>query len=100
VYEVLRINEQLGTAIAQGASTDVIRKLSIESGMKTLLGYGLELVRQGHSTLEEVERMLLTDTELESERRARALTTLSCKGCGAGLKDEWLECPYCLTSRS
>jgi type IV pilus assembly protein PilB len=44
--------------------------------------------------------MLLTDTELESERRARALTTLSCKGCGAGLKDEWLECPYCLTSRS
>jgi type IV pilus assembly protein PilB len=100
VYEVLRINEQLGTAIAQGASTDVLRKLSIESGMKTLLGYGLELVRQGHSTLEEVERMLLTDTELESERRARALTTLSCKGCGAGLKDEWLECPYCLTSRS
>ncbi len=99
VYEVVRINEGLASAIAKGASTDVIRKLSIQAGMKTLLGYGLDMVREGHTTLEEVERMLLTDTELESERRARALTTLTCTGCGAGLKDEWLECPYCLTSR-
>lgn len=100
VYEVLRLNETIASAVAQGASTDVIRKLALESGMKTLLGYGLDLVREGHTTLEEVERMLLTDTELESERRARALTTLTCSGCGAGLKDEWLECPYCLTERS
>ncbi len=100
VYEVVRVNENLATAIAKGASTDVLRKLSIETGMKTLLGYGLDLVRQGYTTLQEVERMLLTDTELESERRARALTTLSCRSCGAGLKDEWLECPYCLTSRT
>jgi type IV pilus assembly protein PilB len=99
VYEVLRLNETIASAVAQGASTDVIRKLALEGGMKTLLGYGLDLVREGHTTLEEVERMLLTDTELESERRARALTTLTCSGCGAGLKDEWLECPYCLTER-
>ena len=99
VYEVLRINETLATAIAQQASTDRIRKLAIESGMKTLLGYGLDLVRQGLTTLEEVERMLLTDTGLESERRARALSTLTCRGCGAGLQDEWLECPYCLRVR-
>lgn len=100
VYEVLQFNETIASAVAQGASTDVIRKLALEAGMKTLLGYGLDLVREGHTTLEEVERMLLTDTELESERRARALTTLSCSGCGAGLKDEWLECPYCLTERA
>ena len=100
VYEVLRVNDSLATAIAQGASTDVIRKISLEAGMKTLLGYGLDLVREGYTTLEEVERMLLTDTELESERRIRALTTLTCQGCGAGLKNEWLECPYCLTPRS
>ena len=99
VYEVLTINDGLASAIAKGASTDVIRKLSIQSGMKTLLVYGLELVRQGQTTLEEVERMLLTDTELESQRRAQALTTLTCQGCGAGLRDEWLECPYCLTLR-
>jgi type IV pilus assembly protein PilB len=99
VYEVLRINETLATAIAQQASTDRIRKLAIEAGMKTLLGYGLDLVRGGLTSLEEVERMLLTDTGLESERRARALSTLTCQGCGAGLQDEWLECPYCLWVR-
>ena len=99
VYEVLRINETLATAIAQEASTDRIRKLAIEAGMKTLLGYGLDLVRQGLTTLEEIERMILTDSSLESERRAKVLHTITCRGCGAGMRDEWLECPYCLTPR-
>ena len=100
VYEVLRINETLASAIAQQASTDRIRKLAIEAGMKTLLGYGLDLVRQGNTTLEEIERMILTDSSLESERRAKALHTITCGGCGAGMRDEWLECPYCLTPRA
>jgi type IV pilus assembly protein PilB len=99
VYEVLRVNEGLATAIAQQATTDRIRKLGLESGMKTLLGYGLDLVRQGYTTLEEIERMILTDSGLESERRAKALHTITCKSCGAGMRDEWLECPYCLTPR-
>ena len=99
VYEVLRINEEIATEISRGASTDVIRQLALESGMNTLLGYSLELVREGHTTLEEVGRMILTDSGLESERRARSLSTMTCRGCGAGLEDGWLECPYCLTPR-
>ncbi len=99
VYEVLRMNEQLATAVANGATTDVLRRLALESGMKTLLGYSLELVRKGQTTLEEVGRMILTDSGLESERRARALSTVTCEGCGGGLQEGWLECPYCLTPR-
>ena len=99
VYEILRMNESLSSAVARRSNTEQLRRLALESGMKTLLGYGLDLVRQGLTTLEEVERMLLTDTGLESERRARALSTLTCRGCGAGLQDEWLECPYCLRLR-
>ena len=99
VYEVLRINEEMATAIAKGSTTDVIRQLALESGMMTLLGYSLELVRRGDTTLEEVGRMILTDSGLESERRARALSTMTCEGCGAGLREGWLECPYCLTER-
>ena len=99
VYEVLRMNEELATAVAKGATTDLVRRLALEAGMKTLLGYSLDLVREGHTTLEEVERMILTDSGLESERRARALSTLTCNVCGAGLQDGWLECPYCLTAR-
>jgi len=99
VYQVLRIQEDMATAISKGASTDVIRQLALESGMVTLLGYSLELVRKGETTLEEVGRMVLTDSGLESERRARALSTMTCEGCGAGLQEGWLECPYCLTPR-
>jgi type IV pilus assembly protein PilB len=99
VYEILTMTESLSSAVAKRASTQELRRLALEGGMKTLLGYGLDLVRQGLTSLEEVERMLLTDTGLESERRARALNALTCKGCGAGLQDEWLECPYCLRVR-
>ena len=99
VYEVLRMNEALATSVAKGATTDMVRQLALEGGMKTLLGYSLDLVREGHTTLEEVGRMVLTDSGLESERRARALSTLTCIGCGGGLQEGWLECPYCLTPR-
>jgi type IV pilus assembly protein PilB len=99
VYEVLRMNDTIAAAIAKRQTTDVIRRLALESGMKTLLGYGLQLVREGHTTLSEVERMLLTDSGLESERRSKALSSLTCSGCGAGLHDDWLQCPYCLTER-
>jgi len=99
VYEVLTMNETISAAVAKRASTHELRRLALEAGMKTLLGYGLDLVRVGLTSLEEVERMLLTDTGLESERRARALNSLTCRGCGAGMNDEWLECPYCLKVR-
>ncbi|MEI6616174.1 MAG: GspE/PulE family protein [Cyanobium sp. ELA507] len=99
VYEILTMTESLASAVAKRANTQDLRRLALEGGMQTLLGYGLDLVRQGLTSLDEVERMLLTDTGLESERRARALNTLTCKGCGAGLQDEWLECPYCLRVR-
>ncbi|AII48005.1 hypothetical protein KR52_02370 [Synechococcus sp. KORDI-52] len=99
IYEVLRITDEISAAISKRASTDEIRQLALQSGMMTLLGYSLELVRQGETTLEEVGRMVLTDSGLESERRARSLSTMTCKGCGAGLHETWLECPYCLTPR-
>ena len=99
VYEVLKMNDTITAAVAKKAPTDVIRRMALENGMKTLLGYGLQLVREGITTLAEVERILLTDSGLESERRSRSLSTLTCSCCGGGLQDEWLECPYCLTSR-
>lgn len=99
VYEILRMTDPIAAAVAKRQSTDAIRRLALENGMRTLLGYGLQLVRDGHTTLAEVERMLLTDSSLESERRSRSLSTLTCAGCGAGMREEWLECPYCLTSR-
>ena len=99
VYEVMRVNEAMAAAIGKGTATDQLRRLAMANGMKTLLSYGLELAQQGLTSLEEVERVLLTDSGLEQEIRARQISTATCRGCGAGLRDEWLDCPYCVTPR-
>ena len=99
VFEILRMTDTLAAAVGKRQPTDVLRRMALENGMKTLLGYGLQLVREGHTTLAEVERVLLTDSGLEAERRSKSLSTLTCSNCGAGLHEDWLECPYCLTSR-
>jgi type IV pilus assembly protein PilB len=99
VYEVMRMTEALQAAINEGATTDRIKEIAVEGGMKTLLAYSLDLVRQGYTTFEEVERVTFTDTGLEAELKAKRKTSLTCKNCGAGLQQEWMDCPYCLTSR-
>ena len=67
--------------------------------MKTLLAYSLDLVRQGYTTLEEVERVTFTDSGLEAELKAKRKSGLECVTCTAELKPEWLDCPYCMTPR-
>ncbi|NES99013.1 MAG: Flp pilus assembly complex ATPase component [Sphaerospermopsis sp. SIO1G2] len=99
VYEVMRVTETLQDLINQEASTERIKEVAVEEGMKTLLAYSLDLVRQGATTLEEVERVTFTDTGLEAELKAKRKSGLTCKNCGATLQPEWLDCPYCLTSR-
>jgi type IV pilus assembly protein PilB len=99
VYEVMRVTEPLQTLITEGAPTERIKEAAVEEGMKTLLAYSLNLVRQGATTLEEVERVTLTDSGVEAELKAKRKASLTCRCCGAALKQEWLDCPYCTTPR-
>jgi type IV pilus assembly protein PilB len=99
VYEVMRITENLQTLINQEAPTERIKEIAVEEGMKTLLAYSLDLVRQGATTLDEVDRVTFTDTGLEAELKAKRKSGLTCRTCNAELQPEWLDCPYCLTSR-
>ncbi len=99
VYEVMRVTETIQTLITDGAPTERIKEVAVEEGMNTLLAYSLNLVRQGLTTLEEVERVTFTDTGLEAELKAKRKTSLICRTCGADLKPEWLDCPYCTTPR-
>ncbi|MEN9215824.1 MAG: GspE/PulE family protein [Gloeomargarita sp. HHBFW_bins_162] len=99
VYEVMRVTERIQSLITQNAPTEVIKEAAVEEGMKTLLAYSLELVQQGLTTLEEVERVTFTDTGLEAELKAKRKQGLVCRNCHAALKPEWMECPYCLTPR-
>jgi type IV pilus assembly protein PilB len=99
VYEVMRITERMQTLITEGAPTERIKEAAVEEGMKTLLAYSLNLVRQGATTLDEVERVTFTDTGLEAELKAKRKSSLTCRVCGGEQKPEWLDCPYCTTPR-
>jgi type IV pilus assembly protein PilB len=99
VYEIMRVTERIQTLITEGAPTERIKEAAVEEGMQTLLAYSLNLVRQGATTLEEVERVTFTDSGLEAELKAKRKSVLTCRVCSAELKQEWLDCPYCLTSR-
>ncbi|GFE70946.1 GspE/PulE family protein [Chroococcus sp. FPU101] len=99
VYEVMRNSERLQVMINEGATTDRIKEVAVEEGMITLLAYSLNLVRQGYTTLEEVERVTFTDSGLEAELKAKRKSGLTCRTCSADLQPEWLDCPYCMTPR-
>ncbi|MBD2019831.1 type II/IV secretion system protein [Leptolyngbya sp. FACHB-36] len=99
VYEVMRVTERLQTLITSGAPTETLKEAAVEEGMQTLLAYSLSLVRQGLTTLDEVERVTFTDSGLEAELKAKRKSALSCRTCSADLKQEWLDCPYCMTPR-
>ncbi|MCP2730024.1 GspE/PulE family protein [Limnofasciculus baicalensis] len=99
VYEVMRVTERLATLINQGAPSERLKEAAVEEGMVTLLAYSLNLVKEGYTTLEEVERVTFTDSGLEAELKAKRKTSLTCSSCSAELQQEWLDCPYCMTPR-
>jgi type IV pilus assembly protein PilB len=99
VYEVLKNSDGISDLITQRAPTSLIKERAVQEGMVSLLPYSLNLVREGHTTFEEVDRVTFTDTGLEAELKAKRQVGLTCQGCGAGLKPEWLDCPYCMTPR-
>ena len=66
VFEVITITPDLKTCIAENKSADMLKKAAKQAGFKSLLAYGLELVRQGYTTLEEIERVMADQLTLPS----------------------------------
>ncbi|MCY7332047.1 MAG: GspE/PulE family protein [Pseudanabaena sp. CAN_BIN31] len=100
VYEIMRMTERLQSAINKGATTEVIKEIAVQEGMKTLMAYAFQLVREGATTLDEVLRVVYTDKGREAEERARRGKGLECENCDAVLTPESVECPYCTTLRT
>ena len=61
LYEVMKINENIRELIMKSGNADEIKDCAIKAGMRTLLNYGLELVKQKLTSLEEVERVCLLE---------------------------------------
>ena len=56
LYEVLEIEDELREMILSGGSAFELRQKAVQLGMMTLRGSGLQKIRDGMSTLEEVVR--------------------------------------------
>ncbi len=59
LYEVMKVNDAIRELIMKSSTADVIRSCASENGVKNLLSYGLDLVKDGLTTIEEVERVCL-----------------------------------------
>jgi type IV pilus assembly protein PilB len=56
LYEVLEVDDELKEMILSGASAFELRQKAVQSGMMTLRGSGLQKIRDGMTTVEEVVR--------------------------------------------
>lgn len=63
VYELMPIERDLRRAILEGKSTEEIEHIAVDKGMLTLEAYGTELVRDGLSTLSELQRVCSGEKE-------------------------------------
>ena len=59
VYEILVPSERLKSMMIAGQSTNALRQVAVEEGMKTLRDRGLELIFNGVTTIEEIVRETL-----------------------------------------
>ena len=56
LQELMLMNDQLRELINRGASTEQLRDLALQTGMRSLRTAGLEKVFTGQTTIEEVIR--------------------------------------------
>ena len=63
IHEVLVINQNIKDALSSGMSKEKLRELVYQSDVTTLLQDGLEKVLEGHSTVEEILKLI----ELEED---------------------------------
>ncbi|HVN24618.1 MAG TPA: ATPase, T2SS/T4P/T4SS family [Syntrophorhabdales bacterium] len=62
IFEVLRASEEIKHLIAQGTSTEEIRRAAIAGGMRTLKDYSATLLRDGLTSVDEVLRTVVLDS--------------------------------------
>ena len=62
LYEIMEVTEEVAKAINAGVPEDQLRKTAIQEGMITLRDAGLEKIRQGLTSIEEVaKRTVITE---------------------------------------
>jgi type IV pilus assembly protein PilB len=85
IFEVLEVTDAIRTLVNQNAPDSSIRLAAIENGMRSIGEDGLKKVMAGHTTLEEVTRVVYLE---DSSARL-------CPSCSSVLSKEFEYCPGC-----
>jgi type II secretory ATPase GspE/PulE/Tfp pilus assembly ATPase PilB-like protein len=85
VYEMFVMNDDFRQLIGVDYKESDLLNLARTNGMRTLLEDGLEKVRRGWTTLEEIVRVIGPTVRLER----------SCEACGKNIDSKFLFCPHC-----
>ena len=85
IEEVMIVGYKLRELIQSGAHADTIREAAIVTGMTTLGYSGLEKIRRGITSIEEVLRAVYEKEEL----------TTICQNCDKAVSLDFKDCPFC-----
>jgi len=85
IFEVLIMNDGIRQVITGGCKESEVFNLARASGMRTLMEDGLEKVRAGVTTLEEILRVIGPPVRYER----------ACERCGKNVDIKFLYCPFC-----
>ena len=89
IYEMLPFNDALRQSVRSGNHNDEMRILARQDGIKFMQDYALDLVRDGLTTIEEVQRVVAF-----GQASAQA-----CKSCARELSPNFAFCPFCGINR-
>jgi type IV pilus assembly protein PilB len=89
IYEMLRFNDALRQSARSGNHNDQMRMLARHNGIKFMQEYALDLVRDGFTTFEEVQRVVALGQT----------TSEACGSCARELSPNFAFCPFCGVKR-
>ncbi len=84
LFEVMVCNSFIKELIAGDAPEEAILKAAVDSGMKYMVEDGIEKVKEGITSVDELLRVLYVKEEI-----------IMCRGCARPLKSDFVTCPYC-----
>ena len=90
LFEILEMTPRLRELVVAGASEQDIRSAALASKMFSLGDHGLEKVKEGISTIEELLRVIEVREDLQT----------FCQHCGQSIHIDFQVCPYCATPSS
>jgi type IV pilus assembly protein PilB len=85
-FEVMVVDKLARELIADDATEEEILKSTLDSGMRYMSQDGIDKVKQGLTSIEEVLRVLY----VKEEKGVRV-----CRSCSESVRLDFLNCPYC-----